>query len=150
MLLNLVQFFTGYRERGVGLYQALMELNFDSPSQIPENYTLEDRLALFEQFWDSSAPRFGDQGAVGWQNVLRNKTASMVEGSTATQVGDEDQLIAEAGGRVEEAKLWLSLELYRYASNIHVVHFQCNIINYGLYLFTYIMLVILLHCILVR
>jgi len=109
----------GYRERGVGLYQALMELNFDAPSQIPENYSLEDRLALFEQFWDSSAPRFGDQGAVGWQNVLRNKTASMVEGlSSAAQVNHEDQLLAEAGGRVEEAKLWLALELYRCASKL--------------------------------
>jgi hypothetical protein len=58
-------------ERGVGLYQALMELNFNCPDEVPDTFSLDDRLAIFEQFWDCAAPRFGDEGSVGWKNALR-------------------------------------------------------------------------------
>lgn len=48
----------GYMERGVALFQALVELNIFAPKHVQSpDITLEAKLALFEPFWDSRAPR---------------------------------------------------------------------------------------------
>ena len=62
----------GYREKTIALFQALVELNLFSP-QFPGSYSLEDRLATFEPFWESGAPRFAEDDAVGWAMVARNR-----------------------------------------------------------------------------
>ncbi|KAJ3346837.1 hypothetical protein HDU91_006936 [Kappamyces sp. JEL0680] len=53
----------GYVERAVGLFQALIELNCFAPSKMG----WRERVGLFEDFWESERPRFGDKGAKGWQ-----------------------------------------------------------------------------------
>jgi hypothetical protein len=59
--LTFFQKISGFREKGVALYQALIELNLNSSSESLKNSSLEDQLTFFEQFWDCSASRIGDQ-----------------------------------------------------------------------------------------
>lgn len=68
----------GYTERALALFQALIELNFFAPpahpwSRLDRSSSPEDVLAAqnelledFELFWDSEAPRIGEDGARGW------------------------------------------------------------------------------------
>ena len=84
----------GYTERAVGLFQALLELNFRSPD-FPGFYSLEDRLALFEPFWESAAPRMGEFGAIGWKAVMKVKTGGsggddVVNEAFASMFDDEE------------------------------------------------------------
>ena len=88
----------GYREKAIALFQATMELNLFSPA-FPGSYSLEDRLATFEPFWESSVPRFGEVEAQGWATVILNKDkARMDDEHTDDNVAHdnnaiEDQLI---------------------------------------------------------
>ena len=94
----------------MGLYQSLMEINFYCP--VEDNFSLEDRLAIFEQFWDCGAARFGDDGSLGWKNVLRRK--SIQEGESEPASDDfEDRLIPGNGVEGSKAKLWLDIEVHR-------------------------------------
>ena len=126
----------GYREKTIALFQALVELNLFSP-QFPGSYSLEDRLATFEPFWESGAPRFAENGAVGWAMVTRNRH-SIGQNETTESFSNpnndeiEDKLIQEYlhvhkgceeqktgdsddeyDERSREPRLWLRLELER-------------------------------------
>ena len=49
---------SGYIERSIAVFQALVELNIFAPEKVKRsNYSFTDKLALFESFWDSRAPR---------------------------------------------------------------------------------------------
>lgn len=49
----------GHMERSIALFQALIELNLFAPRHASSKDTpLDARLALFEPFWDSRAPRY--------------------------------------------------------------------------------------------
>lgn len=59
----------GYRELSVAAWQALLELNlsggagFAAPQpSVPES---------FSEFWESEAPRIGEEGAMGWEHFVR-------------------------------------------------------------------------------
>lgn len=48
----------GHMERSIALFQALIELNLFCPDQLKhKNIQEKSKLALFEAFWDSKAPR---------------------------------------------------------------------------------------------
>ncbi len=105
---------TGFRERAMAVWQAAVELNLFSPD-LPGYYSLDDRLALLEQFWESASPRFGEQGAVGWAAAMKTKNVAgeedeAVEGTVCTW---EDDLIDRAGRLVRRNRLWLELEVGR-------------------------------------
>lgn len=102
----------GFREKAVGLFQAMIELNLFSPD-FPGYYSLEDRLALFEPFWDSGVARFGEPGVVGWRKVMENKTNMANPESHAQSSEIEDQILHEAGNRVAQTRLWLEFEKAR-------------------------------------
>eukprot|EP01079_Euglenida_sp_SAG-EU17-18_P003296 gene3296-3801_t len=55
----------GFEERGIALFQAMVELNIHTPEDAPERWS--DSMGRFEVFWDSEAPRVGEQGAQGWK-----------------------------------------------------------------------------------
>jgi hypothetical protein len=59
----------GYIEKAIAAYQALIEFNFYCPPAFASQ-TLEQQLGLFEDFWESECPRFGEAGAKGWSNSL--------------------------------------------------------------------------------
>ncbi|KAK4312565.1 hypothetical protein Pmani_016030 [Petrolisthes manimaculis] len=102
----------GHMERGVALFQALVELNIFLPNHVRSpDTTLEAKLALFEPFWDSRAPRFGEKSAVGWAKVMQRKEAIqypevILEGTR----DEEDDILAQSG---ETSVLWLALETSR-------------------------------------
>lgn len=62
--------FPGYGERSIAILQAMLELNFRAPDDIKAGLQTQEgvqtALADFEAFWDSEAPRFGEEGARGW------------------------------------------------------------------------------------
>ncbi|XP_024528275.1 protein NRDE2 homolog [Selaginella moellendorffii] len=61
---------TGHHELAVGLFQAQFEYSFLCPLiQLSQN----NKLRLFESFWNSGAPRIGEAGAVGWNTWMEQK-----------------------------------------------------------------------------
>ena len=114
-----------------------MEFNLNAP-KFPGYYASEDKLKQFAWFWDSGVPRFGEKSANGWArfvDVSANSegklnffldlfhikiltfdfTEILVPENDDQEVSDdeEDELISQFGGKVDEAQLWLRLELMR-------------------------------------
>ncbi|KAL8892557.1 MAG: hypothetical protein Q9215_000554 [Flavoplaca cf. flavocitrina] len=62
----------GYMEVAVASWQALLEFEFNKPTQYRHadqtKSTFDDSILAFEQFWDSEAPRIGEANARGWLN----------------------------------------------------------------------------------
>ena len=103
----------GFREKGTALWQASVELNLFAPD-FPGHYSLEDKLATFEQFWESAVPRFGEPGAQGFAHVMRRRNEVAEEdGVDDNKSAWEDDLIDRAGNLVRRNRLWLELELGR-------------------------------------
>ncbi|KAI9286695.1 NRDE-2, necessary for RNA interference-domain-containing protein [Umbelopsis sp. AD052] len=68
---------SGYIERAFGCFQAIMEINLFPPRIFTMQnlqITFSEMLMEFEMFWDSEVPRFGEQGAKGWQEFYRAKS----------------------------------------------------------------------------
>lgn len=65
---------SGYVEKAIGLYQALIDLNLcvSSPNKY-KNLDVKSRLTLFELFWDMGLPKFGEAHSTGWLNCLENR-----------------------------------------------------------------------------
>eukprot|EP01062_Namystynia_karyoxenos_P030059 TRINITY_DN2249_c0_g1_i1.p1 TRINITY_DN2249_c0_g1~~TRINITY_DN2249_c0_g1_i1.p1 ORF type:complete len:1045 (+),score=329.74 TRINITY_DN2249_c0_g1_i1:78-3137(+) len=53
----------GYRERAVALLQAMIEANCFAP---PGLATWRDKMDALEKFWESEAPRVGEEGSQTW------------------------------------------------------------------------------------
>lgn len=62
----------GYMEVAVATWQALLEFEFNKPTQYRHadqtRSTFDDSILAFEHFWDSEAPRIGEANARGWLN----------------------------------------------------------------------------------
>lgn len=119
----------GQNERAIACYQALIEYNLCCPSNSAssaEGY--KQKIAFFEPFWDSDAPRLGEDGAVGWKHWMqasethqKAKPLSFIDAnflSTSTPHSDSDsdqstdpELNLIAGHSLPDA--WLLLENHR-------------------------------------
>uniref|UniRef100_A0A6A7FS99 Protein NRDE2 homolog n=1 Tax=Hirondellea gigas TaxID=1518452 RepID=A0A6A7FS99_9CRUS len=87
---------SGYRERAVALFQAMLEFNLFQP-ELPDDVPLQDKLALLEQFWDSRAPRLGEAGNIGWADALCSRqTAQYTDQILEGKFDEEDQIIEAA------------------------------------------------------
>ena len=62
----------GHTERAVSLFQAAIELNLHHPPSLSA-MKLKERLEFLEAFWDSGAPRVGEEGARGWSYWIDHK-----------------------------------------------------------------------------
>ncbi|OAP64139.1 hypothetical protein AYL99_00111 [Fonsecaea erecta] len=73
ILLRLTLFLwqSGFTERAVGIWQALLEFNYFRPRNTPST----DLIPSFEQFWASEVARIGEEGSAGW----RSNTSSELE-----------------------------------------------------------------------
>ena len=79
----------GYKEKSIGLFQALVELNLYSPN-FPGSYSLEDRLATFEPFWESGFPRIGEDNALGWETIARSKHMANINDTEVYNPNNDD------------------------------------------------------------
>jgi hypothetical protein len=60
----------GYMERALSIFQANIELNSFSPSTMG----WRERVGLFEDYWETEKPRFGEKEAQGWCNTKDQDT----------------------------------------------------------------------------
>ncbi|KIW19303.1 hypothetical protein PV08_03597 [Exophiala spinifera] len=60
--LTLLLWQSGFTERAIGLWQAVLEFNLFRPCELATDTLLSE----FEQFWSSEVPRIGEDGATGW------------------------------------------------------------------------------------
>ncbi|KAF2161403.1 hypothetical protein M409DRAFT_69762 [Zasmidium cellare ATCC 36951] len=69
VLLRLTAFIrdAGYDELSIALWQAVLEYHLRMPPQLREA-SLSDRLASFEDFWESETPRIGENDSKGWMH----------------------------------------------------------------------------------
>lgn len=121
----------GHSEKAVACYQALIEFNLCCPQELSQEQ-FKTRLEFFETYWDSGCPRFGEQGALGWNNwTMANQRGSPnssklglldvsalleVAESAKKESGAEEEdidpdVLMIAGQSVPEA--WLTLEVHR-------------------------------------
>ncbi|XP_028913558.2 nuclear exosome regulator NRDE2 [Ornithorhynchus anatinus] len=57
---------TGYSEKAVSLFQAMIDFTFFKPDSVKDLSTRR-QVEFFEPFWDSGEPRVGEKGARGWR-----------------------------------------------------------------------------------
>ncbi|CAG2165334.1 unnamed protein product [Oppiella nova] len=89
----------GQTERAVSTFQALIEFNLFTPSLLTLDMSVEDWKTLFEPFWDSSCPRFGQKGAIGWSQVMLKKNMTNTTEEMDSQIqslmdSEENKIIA--------------------------------------------------------
>lgn len=71
---------TGFSERAVATWQALLEYQIYRPSRFSNSQSDSvsgpepTMLSSFEEFWESEVPRIGDEGAMGWASFDTRQT----------------------------------------------------------------------------
>jgi hypothetical protein len=63
---------SGYSELAIAIWQGLLEFNFFAPPSLTSN---EDKVSNFKEFWESEAPRIGEDGATGWRHFVETAHA---------------------------------------------------------------------------
>ena len=126
----------GQSEKAIACFQALLEYNLCCPDQLKHSddtpITYKQNIAFFEPFWDSSAPRLGEDGASGWkqwmaaaqggqplQSLLLINAHFLTHSSNPGEEkviedderGEDPEIALVASRSLPEA--WLSLEAYR-------------------------------------
>ncbi|KAJ3217494.1 hypothetical protein HDU67_007857 [Dinochytrium kinnereticum] len=67
----------GFIERAISCFQAMIEFSAFCPPAF-ETQTFQQRLDMFEAFWESECPRFGEEGATGWKaNIMTGNIGAM-------------------------------------------------------------------------
>ena len=126
-----------HSEKAIACFQALLEYNLCCPDQLKHSdgtpITYKQKIAFFEPFWDSGAPRLGEKGASGWKQWMAAAQAgqslqslSLINADFLTassdMAGEEKMTEDNEGGEDPELTLvasrslpeaWLSLEACR-------------------------------------
>ena len=121
----------GHSEKAVACYQALIEFNQCCPHELSQEQ-FKTRLEFFETYWDSGCLRFGEQGALGWNNWTsanqrgspNSRKLGLVDVSALLEIAEsakrepaveeediDPEVLMIAGQSVPEA--WLMLEAHR-------------------------------------
>ncbi|KAK3692498.1 NRDE-2, necessary for RNA interference-domain-containing protein [Podospora appendiculata] len=92
---------TGYSELAVAAWQSMLEMSFSRPADADDPQLA---MASFADFWESEAPRMGEEGANGWRNF--------VEADTMPEPPEPKQKTKPETQRVEEDvfKAWVVAE----------------------------------------
>lgn len=104
---------TGYTERSIASWQAIIEFNFFSPSN---KYDTSELTTFFEPFWDSGAPRIGESNALGWDQTIKMKQVAdctLFDKIYQDLEKTEEKISVDAKS---VSDLWLQLERVREAS----------------------------------
>ncbi|KAK6997820.1 protein NRDE2 [Biomphalaria glabrata] len=101
---------TGYTERAISSFQALIEFNLFCPISLNLT-TTKQRVEIFQTFWESGVTRFGEPKAKGWSNWFQNKqTGSIHIPQTVNTDELEDKVILE---KLTRSLTWLKMEKIR-------------------------------------
>ena len=125
----------GQTERAIAVFQALIEFNLFTPTLLTSEMSVQvlncdlysdsiamkltsvlskDCTTLFEPFWDSGCPRFGEDGAVGWSQVMVNKNAINAKTNSGEIQSfldtEENKIVSE---KCDKSVVWLKFELLR-------------------------------------
>eukprot|EP00727_Mastigamoeba_balamuthi_P001256 m51a1_g11127 hypothetical protein (1147) ;mRNA; f:127163-130603 len=90
-----VELSAGYAERALGLWQAAVEFNCFRPLAPMEPAALRRE---FLRFWDSEAPRVGEEGALGWVAWTESPAAARAPARTAEAPEPARQPLAPESG----------------------------------------------------
>ncbi|KAI8876533.1 DUF1740-domain-containing protein [Backusella circina FSU 941] len=105
---------SGYYERAVAILQGSIEFNLFQPQLFSMSLNKQtEKMASFDDFWDSEVARFGEEGALGWSEFYRAKhNGEAPEDNIVTskdEKNDNDEYEMEFDSIVE----WLSAERER-------------------------------------
>ncbi|XP_076321540.1 nuclear exosome regulator NRDE2 isoform X2 [Tachypleus tridentatus] len=100
----------GQTERAVASYQALVEFNMYTPKSLTLKASLSDWIVLFEPFWDSGSPRFGEEGALGWATVITEKNIGSNFAHNPDLNKTEDEILNRC---LSKSETWLHFENLR-------------------------------------
>ena len=73
---------SGFVEKAIALFQALIEFNLCSPDTLFADQNIDkakDRLNVFEAFWDEEVARVGEDGASGWRAWMESRASNSKE-----------------------------------------------------------------------
>ncbi|XP_054712994.1 nuclear exosome regulator NRDE2-like [Uloborus diversus] len=101
---------TGYTEKAIALYQALIELNIfcEVPMAL---LTASEKISCFEPFWDSGAARIGEDGAIGWAATVSQKKIVSDKIISESDLNNlEDEILCK---RLSLSKAWIEFEKLR-------------------------------------
>ncbi|XP_062614454.1 nuclear exosome regulator NRDE2-like [Saccostrea cucullata] len=103
----------GHKEKAVASFQALIELNLCCPERL-RSADLSEKAIILESFWDIGVPRFGEEGAKGWNYWMVNKDLLPTESESNEKdpsLADEEEAILQS--KKEKWETWLHLETLR-------------------------------------
>lgn len=101
---------SGYNERALATFQALIEFNLFTPL-VDRPLSCEEWITLFETFWDCGVPRFGEDNAIGWSAAVSRKqvyTNILVNSEDLNTL--EDDILSQ---KFPQWKTWLEFEHMR-------------------------------------
>ncbi|KAK0124494.1 hypothetical protein ONS95_009444 [Cadophora gregata] len=75
----------GYSELAVAIWQGLLEMNFNAPSEPLAKSALMDS---FKDFWESEVSRIGEAGSLGWKHFAANSSDFDVPDTLTDEVND--------------------------------------------------------------
>ncbi|XP_076464167.1 nuclear exosome regulator NRDE2-like [Babylonia areolata] len=101
---------SGFTEKAVASYQALVEFNLFRPSSLNLTPT-HDSAAVFESFWDSGVARFGERGAKGWASWVDAAKSSTVDSVGSASTEEEQETILKQD--LPAWQTWLKIERLR-------------------------------------
>ncbi|XP_064638340.1 nuclear exosome regulator NRDE2-like isoform X2 [Lineus longissimus] len=99
----------GFAEKSIALFQAMIEFNHFMPAVLHQA-PREEQVALFEPFWDSCVPRFGDEGAIGWSTWILDKSTNFPPPLVSAVDEDDDDILDKTLPRNQN---WLAVEKHR-------------------------------------
>ncbi|ORX54932.1 DUF1740-domain-containing protein [Hesseltinella vesiculosa] len=108
---------SGYKEKAFSMIQAIFEFNFYQPMlfQYQPSITITQMVSEFAKFWDSEVPRFGEEGAQGWQDYH----ARVENQQQVSPMQPKRQIIFKGKLQVDEIQEWLDQE--KYQESLHLM-----------------------------
>ncbi|GFV48088.1 nuclear exosome regulator NRDE2 [Trichonephila clavipes] len=100
----------GFTEKAIAAYQGLIEFNLFGLSTT-ESLSVSEQIPCLEPFWDSGAPRFGEDDAIGWSETIEQKKISFNKIVTQSDLSNmEDDILYQ---KLPEWRIWLEFEKLR-------------------------------------
>lgn len=93
---------SGYLERAIGIFQALIELEWFTDSKLDS----KSKISGFEAFWENESARFGEVDALGW-----GKWRAAGNSSSEGDHMQEDEIVEDTLNSSTEVSEWCDTEL---------------------------------------